>query len=185
MDDIQSRGKVLESAFFGQRDQVLLQKLRAEIEGKAAREALRSVSGVDNDSALDQLIAVGVTPESLTAVSLIPLVSVAWCDNTMETKEKAAILEAAKSSGIAANSAAAALLDSWLDSNPKSDLLDAWKAYIDGLKEKLDETSLSQLKATVIERAETVAESAGGILGLGSVSDKEKKAIAELTAAFG
>ena len=184
MDDIKSRGKVLEGAFFGQRDQVLLQKLRAEIEGKEARDALRSVSGIDDESVLDKLIAVGVTPESLTAVSLIPLVSVAWCDNTMESKEKAAILEASKSSGIAADTAASALLDSWLSSQPKGDLLDSWKAYVGALKEKLDDPSFSQLKSTVIERAQTVAESAGGILGMGSVSEKEKKTIAELTAAF-
>jgi len=185
MDDIQSRGKALENAFFGQRDQELLQKLKAEIEGKESRDALCAVSGIKDEAVLDKLLGVGVTPESLSAVSLIPLVAVAWCDDSLEATEKATILEASKSSGIEQDSAAAALLGAWLESRPGNDLLDAWKSYIGGLKETLDETSFSQLKASVVNRAQTVADSAGGFLGLGAVSDKEKKAIADLAAAFG
>lgn len=185
MDDVQGRGKALEKKFFGERDQVLLAKLRAELEGKETREALRSVSGLDSDEVLDKLIAVGVSPESLSAVSLIPLVSVAWCDELMEATEKDSILKAATTAGIEKDSASSALLGSWLSSRPSEDLLDAWKAYIGVLKGSLDETSFSQLKASVINRAESVAEAAGGFFGLGSVSDKEKQAIAELAATFG
>ncbi len=185
MDDLQSRGKALEDAFYGERDRELLGKLKAEIEGKEARDALRAVSGIDDDAVLVQLVGVGVSPESLSAVSLIPLVSVAWCDNSMESTEKTAILEAAEAAGIEKDSATAALLDTWLEARPGNELLDSWKSYIAALKGQLDETSFSQLKASVINRAETVAESAGGFLGLGTVSDKEKQAIADLAATFG
>ena len=185
MDDLQDRRKVLEGAFFGKRDQELLQKLKAEIEGREASEVLRSVSGIEDSAVLEKLIQVGVTPESLSAVSLIPLVAVAWCDNSLESTEKATILAAASDSGIAPESAAAALLDSWLESRPEAELVESWKAYIGGLKEQLDEASLNQLKNSVIKKAETVADSAGGFLGIGKVSDKEKQAIADLAAAFG
>lgn len=185
MDDLPGRGRALENKFYGERDQELLAKLKAELEGKESRDALRSVSGIDNDEVLDKLAGAGVTPESLNAVSLIPLVSVAWCDNSMEATEKDAILEAATSAGIAKESAASELLGSWLASRPGSDLLDAWKGYVGVLKEQLDETAYSQLKVSVINRAEHIAEAAGGFFGLGSVSDKEKKAIAELAAVFG
>ena len=185
MEDIQGRGKALENLFFGERDQQLLQKLKAELDGKEVREALRSVSGIDNDAVLDSLIKVGVTPESLSAVSLIPLVSVAWCDNSMESTEQEAILSAASAAGVEKDSAAFKLLSGWLAERPPADLLKSWQTYIAALKTQLDETSLSQLKASVINRAETIAESAGGFLGLGAVSDKEKKAIADLAATFG
>jgi len=72
-----------------------------------------------------------------------------------------------------------------LSNRPGNDLLDAWKAYVGQLKESLDETAFAQLKASVVNRAENVAEAAGGFFGLGSVSDQEKQAIAELAAAFG
>lgn len=183
--DIEGRGKALESAFFGRRDQKLLQKLKAEIDGKESRDVMRSVSGIEDDAVLDKLIAAGVTAESLSAVSLIPLVAVAWCDDSLESTEKATILEAAKSSGIAEGSAAAALLSSWLESRPGNELLDSWKSYVGGLKEQLDESSFAQVRTSVIKRAEAVADAAGGFLGMGKVSDKEKKAIADLAAAFG
>lgn len=185
MDDVQGRGKALENKFFGERDKELLSKLKAELEGKQSRDALRAVSGIENDDVLDKLIGVGVSPESLSAVSLIPLVAVAWCDDSMESTEKEAILSAATSSGIEKDSASSELLGSWLSVRPGSDLLDAWKAYIGVLKESLDDTAFGQLKSSVINRAENVAEAAGGFFGLGSVSDKEKKAIADLDAAFG
>ena len=185
MDDLQGRGNALENAFFLDRDQELLQKLKAEVAGKETQDAMRSVSGIDDDAVLDQLIKAGVTPESLSAVSLIPLVSVAWCDRSMEAKEKQAILDAAAASGIEKDSASSELLNSWLDAQPGNELLDMWKSYVGSLKGSLDDTSYSQLKASVINRAEAVAESAGGFLGIASVSDAEKKAIADLSAAFG
>ena len=185
MSDVEGRGKVLENKFFGERDQELLAKLRAELEGKESRDALRAVSGIDNDEVLDKLLGVGVIPESLAAISLIPLVAVAWCDESMESTEKDAILTAATSSGIEKDSASSELLGSWLSNRPGTDLLDAWKAYIGELKVSLDETAFSQLKSSVVNRAESVAEAAGGFFGVGSVSDKEKKAIAELAATFG
>ena len=185
MDDVQGRGKALENKFFGDRDKELLAKLRAELDGKQSRDALRAVSGIDNDEVLDKLIGVGVTPESLTAVSLIPLVSVAWCDASMEPKEKETVLNAATSAGLEKGSASSDLLGSWLSNRPGDDLLDAWKAYVGVLKESLDETAFGQLKASVLNRSENVAEAAGGFFGVGSVSDKEKKSLAELAACFG
>lgn len=184
MDDVQGRGKALENLFFGERDQELLQKLKSELEGKQAREALAAVSGIENDDVLEKLLSVGVTPESLSAVSLIPLVTVAWCDASMESTEEEAILKAAAAAGIENGSASLELLGNWLGERPGDDLLDAWKGYVAVLREKLDETAFTQLKTSVINRAENIAESAGGFFGLGSVSDKEKKAIADLAAAF-
>jgi hypothetical protein len=185
MDDLQGRGKALENLFFENRDQELLQKIKSEIEGKEIRIALGAVSGIDNTEVLDGLMAIGVSPESLSAVSLIPLVAVAWSDKSMAANEKDAILKAADAAGIAKDSASFDLLGSWLEANPKSDLLDAWKAYVGVLKTTLDETSLSQLKASVLNRAESIAEAAGGFLGIGSVSDAERNMIAQLSQAFG
>lgn len=185
MDDLQGRGKALENLFFENRDQELLQKIKSEIEGKEMRVALGSVSGIDNTEVLDGLIGVGVTPESLSAVSLIPLVAVAWSDKSMAANEKEAILKASDAAGISTDSASFELLSSWLGARPKPDLLEAWKAYIGVLKTTLDETSLGQLKASVVNRAESIAEAAGGFLGIGSVSEAERNMISELTQVFG
>ena len=69
---------------------------------------------------------------------------------------------------------------SWLIS------LESWKAYIGALKETLDGAALTQLKASILDRAEAVAKSAGGFLGLGNkVSDVERKVLDDLSNSFG
>ena len=60
-------------------------------------------------------------------------------------------------------------------------LPDAWKNYMGALNESLDPVAFNQLKALVMRRAEDVAESAGGFLGLGNkVSDAERKVLDDL-----
>jgi len=51
---------------------------------------------------LDSLIASGISPDTIAAVSLIPLVAVAWADKKLEAKERDAILNAATEAGISA-----------------------------------------------------------------------------------
>ncbi len=179
------RGKTLENNFFRERDQQLVDKLRAELKQSEAREALAKASGISDDSVLDAMLASKVTAESLTGISLVPLVTVAWADGVMEAKEIAAITEAATQSGIAADSAAHGLLKSWLDEKPSADLLTSWKEYVSALKESLDEAAFGQLKSTVIGRARQVADAAGGILGFGKTSDVESSVIDDLEKAFG
>ena len=163
----------------------MLEALKADLEAKDTREALRSVAGIEDNSALDALIKIGVTPASLTSVSLIPLVVVAWSDGKMDQKEREAILSAADGSGIDAESPAYALLESWLNEKPDQELFSSWKTYISGLKKALDDVAFGQLKLSVLERATYIAESAGGFLGLGrKISDSEKAVIEEVSNSF-
>lgn len=184
MDEVLSRGKTLEAAFFFNSDRELIEKLREEIKHDRAHVELAAVSGIEDEAVLEKLTEQGVTPESLSAVSLIPLVHVAWCDAEMESTEKEAILNAADASGIQKESAAYLLLSSWLDHRPKDDLFEAWKAYVSTLRSRLGDVALSQLKKSVVNRAESIADSAGGFLGFGAVSEKEKVAMAEIANAF-
>jgi len=185
MDDLNSRGKAMENMFFENRDQELLNKLRSELEGDRKLEVLQAASGITDSAVLKALTDQGVTAESLSALSLIPLVTVAWSDGTLDAKEQEAILKAAESSGVAAGSTAASLLESWLVSKPQATLLDAWKAYIGALKTSVDDAAFGQVKTSILNRAQNVAQAAGGFLGIGSVSDSEKQAIADLESAFG
>lgn len=185
MDDLHKRGKVLEDMFFKRQDDALLEKMKADMEAKENRAALATAAGLEDESTLDALLAIGVSPESLTSVSLIPLVAVAWADGKMEAKEKKAILDAAAQSGIESGSASFALLEGWLNEQPGDELLSSWKDYIGEIKSGLDEAAFQQLRSAVIGRAQAVAESAGGFLGLGNkISDVEQSVIADLTSAF-
>ena len=53
------------------------------------------------------------------------------------------------------------------------------------MKSELDAEAVSQLKTSIVSRAESVAEAAGGFLGLGNkVSDTERGVLTKLESAF-
>jgi hypothetical protein len=53
------------------------------------------------------------------------------------------------------------------------------------MKSKLEPAAVNQLKSSVISRAQSVAEAAGGFLGLGNkISDVERSVLSKLESAF-
>jgi hypothetical protein len=184
-DHLKERANAMESLFYKRQDQELLQRIRDERVSKELRDQLSAASGLTDTNAIDSLAEVGVTADSLTAVAMIPLVSVAWADREMQGSEKDAILQAADASGIDQGSSSYELLATWLNDRPDSDLLDAWKSYIQAVKEKSEATMISQLKSVVLGKAKEVAEAAGGILGFGNkTSAAEQKVLDDLESAF-
>ncbi len=184
-DSLFERGKALEDRFFGEKDKQLLDQLKQEIAAKEGMEALAVASGISDETVLRSLVDQNVTAESLTSISLVPLVAVAWADGVMEENERAAILKASEAAGIAEGSASFQLIASWMDSQPGAELLQGWKDYVASMKSSLDEAAFNQIKTTVMGRAREVAEAAGGFLGIGKTSDKESALLDELETCFG
>ena len=112
------RRKALENAFFSDQEQKLLDELRAENARRETRELLRERSGVDDDAVLDKLIELSIDTESVVAMSLVPLIRVAWADGSIHDKERNAVLESAAAGGVGKDTPAYALLDSWLAQKP-------------------------------------------------------------------
>lgn len=184
---MQERGKSLEEAFFKKQHEEQLAKLRRKQEQQEAREALAAASGITDDPELiDRLAALGIHAETLAALTLIPLVEVAWADGKMEPRERDAILKGAESSGIQPGSSSYGLLEIWTHDRPAQELMDSWKAYIGALVAELSADQKWHLEEKIVGRARAVAEAAGGFLGLGSkVSAEEERVLQELEQAFG
>ena len=183
-DGLHDRGKALEDRFFQQKDQQLLEKLHEELEAREARAALKEVCGIEDEAALNALLENDINANTFAAVSLIPLVTVAWADKKMEKAEKTALMKAAADSGIAESSPCYMLLESWTYEKPDDDLFEAWKNYISELKKHLDDQSLEKIKSTICDRVKHVAESAGGFLGISTISFAETAVIKEIERAF-
>ena len=77
---LRDRGRSLEDEFFHREDARLKAKLREAAEREGAREALARASGIKNPQIIDRLISLDVRPETVTALSLVPLVEVARAD---------------------------------------------------------------------------------------------------------
>ena len=176
------RGRALEELFFAQESEKFRRTRQEEDVAKNRKAALSAASGISDDKVLDQLIALNISSDTLAALALVPLVEVAWADGDMDEREGRAILSAAADSGMSIESAA--LLDGWLVIPPGSSILAAWKAYVSALTVNMDAVTRDNLKQELLSRARAVAESAGGILGIGKISKEEEDKLEELAEAF-
>ena len=109
------RRNELEETFFSQRDQELMQTLRERIASQERLKALAEVSGITDGELLAQLDQLDVSAETVAALSLVPLVAVAWADGTIDPKERNAVLAAAVALGLVTLVLVLMGLD-WLDS---------------------------------------------------------------------
>lgn len=180
------RGKVLEEEFFHRENQRLLEQLRQIRNMEESKEALAEASGITEDALLQSLLDLHINAQTMAALALVPLIEVAWADDYLDEKEKQAILAAAHTSGLEKGQVAYKVLESWLTHKPKAHLLKTWEEYIRELRGQLSEEEQKSLKASVLGRAESVAEASGGYLGLGfKVSKTEAAMLETLAAAFG
>ena len=103
----------LENLFF-QNTEETREKIHADAKDKKAAEALAMVSGIKDEAVLAKMVGLGIKSDTLAALSIVPLIKVAWADGTLDDKERKAILAGAEKAGIYAGSHGYLLLDSWM-----------------------------------------------------------------------
>jgi hypothetical protein len=183
-DAFNERRKNLEDAFFKDRDRQLMDKMKRELEALEESKKLAHVSGIVEVRVLKNLVEAGVRAETLTAVTLIPMVEVAWCDGSVSPEERAAVLNAAAKVGIHPDTTSYDLLNQWLQERPDSHIVAAWKDYVMEAARLMPKGSVAELKRNMVDRCTRVAEAAGGFLGLSTISKHERAKIDELAKAF-
>ena len=182
---LRDRGKSLEDEFFRREDQRLIQKLEQIRAAETDRDALANAAGISNPDVVEKLLQLGVKAETVAALALVPLVEVAWADGELDRRERGAILDRARESGLAAGSVQHALLEAWLDRRPDPKLLTAWTHLVRGVSEQLGREETVRLKANLLDRARAVATASGGVLGMGSkVASAEAAMLRQLEGAF-
>src|SRR5262245_55800374 len=175
----------LEEQFFADRDAQLLQTLREQARQKAKRDALREAAPNAPDALLDKLIALGIGPHTVLALTLVPLAAVAWADGTIEPSERAAILKAAEERGIKPGTPAGQMLGSWLDRPVDARLMETWKTYVGAIWSSFDDKERHAMHDRLIGMARDVAKAAGGFLGVHKISHAEQTVLDELEKALG
>ena len=183
-DFLTDRRRALEASFFLKRNQKLLEDLKQQMATEADIGALADASGVQDESLLQELVGMGITSETLAALSLVPLVEVAWADGKVAGQEREAVLKAAEDTGVQPDSAARKLLEEWIDEGFDPELRKSWQDYVAALVPTLSAPQKSRLKQELIGRAEQVASAAGGMLGLNKVSAAEREVIDTLASSF-
>lgn len=175
----------LESSFFAEQDRKLIEKHRQLMALKETKENLAQVSGIKSDAILEKLVQLGIRPEILAALAVIPLIEVAWADGSVDDKEHAVLLQILDKNGITKDSIEFQLIDQWLSHKPAPSLLEAWIHYIQGLCESLSPAEIDSLRDELMKNTTALADSSGGFLGLGNkISKLEAAMIEKLKGAF-
>jgi hypothetical protein len=181
---LEERGRALENQFYEKENQQKLAAMKEKLESQNTREELRKASGMSDDAVLDKLVALGLKANTIAALSLVPLIAVAWADGQIQDNERTAILQGAHGKGLEQGTDGYELLQTWLAKRPSDDLFAAWEAYIKALAGQLNDEQNRLLKNQILGFAKMVATSAGGILGFGKVSSTEEKVLHAIEAAF-
>jgi len=182
---INSDAKALEDAFFARENAKLLEQMRARTERTQRREALRAAMGKPDEAVLDRLLELGVSAETVLALTLVPLVRVAWADGDLDAREREAVARAAAERGLTPGTPGHTMLTSWLTAPPNAAMVQAWQQYMRGIWPSLGEPERAELRDYMVGLARGVAEAAGGFLGLGfKVSAAEAAVLKEVEAAL-
>jgi tellurite resistance protein len=176
--------KALEDAFFARESERLLRELRAKAEREQERAALKEAIRGADDALIDHLLDLGVNSRTVLALGIVPLAAVAWADGRLDPREREAILRAAQERGVIQGAAGHEMLETWLKDRPGPTLVDAWKKYVSGLWAQLDGTEKRELAEEILGSARSVAEAAGGFLGLGKKVSEAEAAVLDELAAF-
>ncbi len=178
------RRQALEDSFFKDLEARKLSHLREDLASKKNREELANVCGIDDSDVLDALTKVGVGAHDVSALSLVPVIQMAWTSGTISEQERAAVLKAAAGQGITTECHSYKLLEAWLAKAPRQELFDSWTGYVKALRTHLNDSEMTALKESILGLAHDVADAAGGFLGIGSVSSVEKEVLTAIGDAF-
>ncbi len=184
-NDLNQQRKSLEDSFFGQSDEGLIAELEAAItEGQDKQERIE-MFGVSDANVVRRLKDLGLGNKALAAVSLVPLVQVAWADGKIQSNERNALLSAAERAGLPPGGIAYKVFKGWLSEPPAEDQIQLWKDYVKAVTNELDAEQREFMKQEFLGRAEQIAAAAGGILlRIGSVSKSEQAVLDDLASVF-
>jgi hypothetical protein len=174
----------LEDAFFRKRDAELLTEMRRREALQTHKKMLTEVSGITDDAVLEQLVAHNIQADKLAAFSLVPIIEVAWADGEIQPGERAILIHAIEETGIPKDSISFQLLNQWIETRPEPKIMKLWTSYAQALAAKLPPEICESIKGTILSHARSVAQAAGGFLGLGRTSSAEDKVLQILEKAF-
>ena len=175
-----------EEAYFNKLEAEKAEKRKKEDAERQKKARLAAVAGTKDDKLLEQLISIGIDADSFGALQLVPVVAVTWADGEIAGREKKIVMAAAKKQGLPTDGPACRLLSSWLERKPAKENLSAWTHHTRDRCKSLSTDDRKKMKDSLVALATEIAQSSGGLLGLGlgAVSDEEAVVIKAVESAF-
>jgi hypothetical protein len=178
---LDDRRRGLEEEYFRKKEQELIDKMRRHHEEEVERRRLGEKAGVANEEILNDLRALGYTPETVMLLYLMPLIETAWAEGHVSPRERELIVKAARSRGIEAGSSADRQLNDWLTERPSKELFEKTLRAIGAILQARPPEEREASQRDLLSLCAAVASASGGIVGLRAVSEEERQMLAHIT----
>ena len=177
--DIRAR----EDEYFRRKDRELVDKMRHAAAAEQARQDREARWGIQDPAVLQELEALGFTPETASLLPLVPIVQMAWAEGGVTDDEQALIVRFARERGILPGSESDRQLATWLTDRPSEDVFARATRLIRAM---LDNPSAGKdLKVEdLIHHCEEIAAASGGVLGCRKVSAEERSLLSQIETAL-
>jgi len=179
------RGRALEDDYFRKRDRELLDKMRQASAAEAARRELSEKSGLQDPEMLQELQALGFTPETVALLPLVPLVQMAWAEGGVSDAERKLILQLARTRGIEEGSAADRQLADWLSSRPEQQVFSSAARLIRATLESGAASVVPVTADDLVKYCEQIAAASGGMFGIHRISSEERALLSTIARDLG
>jgi tellurite resistance protein len=178
--DVRSR----EEEYFRRKDRELIEKMRQAAAADQARGELESRSGIHDPALLQELQALGFTPDTVGLLPLVPIVQVAWAEGGVSDAERELILRFARERGIAAGTPADAQLAGWLANRPSDDVFTRATRLIRAMLDNPAAERGALRAQDLLQHAEEIAAASGGLMGFHKISSAERALLQQIAAAL-
>jgi hypothetical protein len=183
-DGITSDARAREEEYFRRKDRELVESLRRAAEADASRQALERTSGIHDPVMLQELEALGFTPDTASLLPLVPIVQVAWAEGGVSDDERKLIVQFARGRNIPEGSAADDQLATWLEQRPSEDVFARATRLIRAMLDHPEGQTGSWSIDELLHHCEEIAEASGGILGFHRISGEEKALLGRIQSAL-
>lgn len=181
-DGITDEVRKREEEYFRRKDRELIERMRQTAAAAAAKKTLEDATGIHDAAQLEDLHALGFTPETLPLLPLVPVLQVAWAEGGVSEAERALIVDLARSRDIAAGSAADVQLQEWLQHRPSDETFRKAGRLIGAVLDQPVGAEMQLNADDLLKYCEQIAQASGGLFGIGSVSAGEKAVLQQIAA---
>jgi hypothetical protein len=183
-DFLDDRRRASEDDYFRKKDRELIEKMRAAADADRMKNELSTKTGLSDPALLEDLEALGFTPDTISVLPLVPIVEMAWAEGGITPAERTLLVKFARERGIAEGSAADRQLSEWMARQPSTEVFARATRLIRAMLDTGSPEGGTLTADDLIKYSESIASASGGILGMGKISPEERATLAKIVHAL-
>lgn len=181
---LDDRRRASEDDYFRKKDRELIEKMRAAAAADHMKSELSTKTGLSDPALLEELSALGFTPDTISVLPLVPIVEMAWAEGGITPAERTLLVSFARERGIAEGSPADRQLADWMTRQPSTDVFARATRLIRAMLDTGSPVGGKLTADDLIKYSESIAHASGGILGIGKISPEERATLAKIADAL-